>query len=359
MKKVLIIDLFPHNYLGGGQKYTRELIKIFIRLNFKITILSFWNLEIKNNYNEKDDINKIFIFNKKKGYKNLIIRNLHSIYTYICAKNYLKKYLENNEFNLLIDNCSCISIGKKYKNKSIFVQHVDEKILFNKCRNFIWKFFCIRPSFYDSYINVVYTEANKNIFSKKIKNSIIATIPLFVENNTSNITHKKNSNNNSYITYVGRTDTTLKNINLLGEISSLLNVKIHVIGNYSPIIKKLENEIIYEGEKTHDETMDFISKNSSCIILTSDSEGLSFIILEAFSLGKPVIVRDTFTNARYLVSKERGILLEKNMKATDIVKIINKINWNSFKSDEIRNFVLKEFSRNNFEDQWIKILNNF
>lgn len=359
MKKILIIDLFSFQYLGGGQKYTRELVKILDKLNFDITIISFWNNERKNTKFINPKIKQFFIFKEKKEYKNIIINNINSLWNYIYAKKYLKNFLNNNEFSIIIDNCTCVAIGKKYRNKAIFIQHHDEKILFNKCRYIIQNIFFIKPVFYYHCLNVVFTKNNKDIFCKKTSNLNVEIIPLFI---TNNIEQTKKSESNMYInniTYIGRTDTRQKKLNFLCDISVLLNEKIHIIGNKSNALDLMKDKIIYDGEKTNDEIINNILPYVKCIILTSNSEGLPFIVLEAFSVGKPVIVRDTFTNAKYLVTKERGLLIDKYMEPKDIAKIIDNIDWNSFNSENIRNFVMNEFSYTNFENSWINILNKF
>lgn len=359
MKRILIIDFFPYHYLGGGQKYTRELVEILNKLNYDVTILAFWDIQMKDNHLDKSKINQIFIFGDKKEYKNILVNNSKSLFNYIYAKKYLHKFLNKNKFDIIVDNCTCVSISKKYKSKIIFIQHVDEKILFNKYRYFIQKLFLIKPSFYNSRINVVFTKYNKEIFSKKISHSNTVIIPLFIENDLINIKKVKLNNKYNHITYIGRTDTRLKNIDLLTNISILLKEKIHVIGNYSKKLELTKNKIIYDGQKTNEEIINSVLPHVKSIILTSHSEGLPFIVLEAFSLGKPVIVRDTFTNAKYLVTKDRGILLNKSMKAPEIAEIINNTDWTYFKSNEIRNFAVQEFSHSKFEYSWISIFTKF
>lgn len=89
------------------------------------------------------------------------------------------------------------------------------------------------------------------------------------------------------------------------------------------------------GQLPHGEAINYLQNNRpDCFINTSRSEGLPVSIIEAFSLGIPVIAPD-IGGVREILDKKTGILMRKNFKSTDLSKAILNLAYNSQKHREL------------------------
>lgn len=92
-----------------------------------------------------------------------------------------------------------------------------------------------------------------------------------------------------------------------------------------------------------------IFQENDSLLLMSKSEGFPLVILEAYAYGRPVIVFDSFTAAKDIVSHEQtGYLLPYG----DYCGVINAIsNIGTIKQDEIKT-MFDKFSNETVFDEW-------
>ena len=86
------------------------------------------------------------------------------------------------------------------------------------------------------------------------------------------------------------------------------------------------NNIIFEGEKGHDEAMEILS-GCEAFILPSYSEGCPYVILEAMSFKKPIIASNV-GNIPNMLNNECGILVEPH-SSIQLCEAIKKIESDS------------------------------
>jgi glycosyltransferase involved in cell wall biosynthesis len=144
-------------------------------------------------------------------------------------------------------------------------------------------------------------------------------------------------NKPAIIAYCGRIDNQQKNISFLIKLMKYLHKLTPyqlVLWGGGEMVKDLSNKpnIVYRGTYSSDTDLRNIYQDVKFAINTSRTEGFSYSLLEAMSLGVPIIVRDTYSNARFLVNgKKNGIIIPKKMKpqiaAAHIASLINKIDY--------------------------------
>lgn len=84
------------------------------------------------------------------------------------------------------------------------------------------------------------------------------------------------------------------------------------------------NSIVFEGEKEHEEALDILSK-SEVFILPSYTEGFPNAVLEAMSLGKPIIATDVGAIAEMLSDNSGVVIPPKDADAIKqaLIKILD------------------------------------
>ncbi|OGH72443.1 MAG: hypothetical protein A2921_04085 [Candidatus Magasanikbacteria bacterium RIFCSPLOWO2_01_FULL_43_20b] len=108
----------------------------------------------------------------------------------------------------------------------------------------------------------------------------------------------------------------------------------------------LGNSVEMGGELSHEKTLSFIH-SADIFILNSGYEGLSHVILEALSFGRPVLASRSGGNSEIVVSSKTGDLFEYN----DREEIKNKIS-SLFKTGITNNEMLSQNGRIDFFDRF-------
>lgn len=346
--RVLILNNFPHNAIGGAEAYSYNVINLLIEKNYQIDELSIF----KNDNTIYDKICETeSVINCEKT-RNWFL-------TLIKMKIKLIKLLNKNDYDIVISNTVAWPFIKKYKNRLIFIQHNEVPVILNKKVNFLRRIFFLGSSYNYSTDIVSYTKLtgqemlNKN---RKLKHAKFWDCLLFSDIHITK--DKKINNDEKYITFIGR-DNKVKRVDLICKLSNLINEKIRIISDTEDTNKfnKFPN-ILFLGKKTKEEIFDHILPTSKYIILLSEYEGLGFVFVEAFSCGIPIICRDSFLLANFLVNNgKNGILLSKKI---DLIKWSTTINNRKydFQQSEILDFYRKNFSYENFKSKWINIIDN-
>ena len=191
-------------------------------------------------------------------------------------------------------NKSTIKIAQEHHHHNNNKRYIN--ILKNKYKNIDY-LLALTPGLKNDY----------EIFLKNNKHTKIAVIPNILSNASSNIS----SLNSKNIISIGRLHEG-KRINELIDIFSKLedrDTKLYIIGNgdeFDNLKKqianlKLENRIIITGYLNKNEQEKYLLK-SSVFAMTSISEGLPMVLLEAMNFGIPCIAYKTDTGISDIIS---------------------------------------------------------
>lgn len=361
MKKILVIRGMPKDTIGGEQKYSNKIIEIFMD-KYCIHELTFI---YSNNYS---DTNREFFFNlsNKKFFKKIISKIIGAdLHSRIKIKKYISLLEKKNKYDIILACSTSISIPKNVWKKTIAIQHIDNKIIdaidtylnikspiIKFIKNFLKHFLYLKTCYINAKIIIAFTEFNITEFkkNKKYKNKIFFSQPLFYDGNFL----KSNNFKKIYkYLYIGRIENKQKNINFLLQLSSKLNDQIHLIGPNEKNINIYEYEKInYLGIKKSQEIIDIISK-TEFLILSSNYEGLPFVCIEALSNGVPLILKDSFITAKFLINENKnGFLFRADESLDSVADTLNNLDWLSFNQNDIVSFAKSNFSLDSFAKNW-------
>lgn len=177
------------------------------------------------------------------------------------------------------------------------------------------------------------TEFNKEQLLKlNTKKEIINPNKVFIKPNFS-INDAFLGTKDDYYIYAGRIEK-LKGIQIL--VDAFMNMpskKIVLVGDgkdydyYKRISEKYDN-IIFKGKKTHEDTIDMISKSKALILPSQCYEGFPMTIVESMSVGTPVICSN-LGNMKYIIKDGvTGLLFDYNSSNSliDKIQLIEKMN---------------------------------
>lgn len=353
------ILFYTNNLYGGGsERVISILANHFSRSNIKVHLIT--DIKSKNDYSISDEVKKIHLDNRK-----VIFKLFNNIVRIIKISNYIKKnnidiaisFLPNNDFRLILS-----SFFNKVKVISA-IRNDPAKLYSKKINDFIAR---ILYSKADAF--VFQTEIIRNKFKYNVNNvkSIVINNPvssLFFENYTSNTVSNK-----SFIA-IGRL-VEQKNFQLL--IDSFYEVhkkfpettlRIFGEGKLKDILQNIVNKysldsavlILNKTDKIHIEL-----KNSFAYVLSSIYEGLPNSLIEAMTVGLPVIATncDGGGPASLIVNYQNGILIDNQNKDQLVQAMVYLLN-NEVEARKIgsaANESMQKFRAENIVSQWIEFI---
>lgn len=359
--KIAVICENPHYILGGIENYNALCYQDWAH-KYDVTEFPFIADQGKRStvrpLNNNIKINYLLV-----GWKpNLMIWG--GIYT----KKKMQKIF--NDFDVVIINSSWIP--KKWLNndKTILVQHNDLQVYCWKwnSKNYLFSFSLILNSLFFNIGTL------KNPFLKA-KNIVFYSKETDFESNVKNkwyiqLAHKsqseiicQNINNRLGFAWIGRLVDDQKNVKDAIRLANLNNdMSIYGQGNVKLIDKYLKNKQQFKGIISKHQ-IDEILKSLKAFILTSKYEGFSFVVVEALSMGTPVIMFNTFDAAKFFKNSGAVFLIEKN----NIEQFNAKIAWLrnlSLKeyeniSNQAIDFAKKHFTKEIFWNKWDQVLSNW
>jgi glycosyltransferase involved in cell wall biosynthesis len=207
----------------------------------------------------------------------------------------------------------------------------------------------------NKYISL--TEFSKSKFVEKgIDEKIISVKPNFVfqmsENNT--------SETEKIMLYVGRISKEKGIDNLLNAWASLENrkdYKLYIVGD-GPEKKQLEDtyggkyDIKFFGKKEKEEILRFMSIAKFLIVPSRWYEGFPMTILEAYSVGTPVIASSIGSLDEVVIENKTGFkfsLDDKRGLINSLTKAIELRNYEDMRNNVIKEFKSKYTPEKNFE----------
>lgn len=385
MKKICIVtnDL---STIGGQQKTVSDVANMLSKDN-QVYIL-FTSKKEKSNellYKLNSDVKVTnldeltYSFNKypfhvilqkinKKFNNKLKFRR--EIYFPIREKKNYTNYFLRNEFDIVI--------GDGPRNSALISQIQDKSIKIGWMHSTFSRYFLMENA---QFLNL--TVMYKKLFSK-LDSLIVLTkkdqkeykemfkiqthqVYNFVDVQISEYTKLDNKS----IIFIGRLDYSVKGVDYLIEIFQRVNkinkdIILYIVGDGTGMerlkshIKRenLDEKIILLGFQK--DVYQFLMNSDLCIV-TSREEGFGLVVVEAMSIGVPVISFETNGPSEIIEHGENGILIKKY----DVKKFADEILYLFSKPEELKRMSASAIRRaKNFDlevvkEKWSKILNSY
>jgi len=304
-KKILIITgIYPPD-IGGPATFVREICKFIKKKKDEYKVIT---LQDNKNFNKIEK--NIFKIKRKQ---NKIFRTLNTIFTIrkhsrnidsiLCCGLMFETYISQIGLkNKIIYRFVSDSIWDKYFSKNNNIYNRDKN---NALLNIL---FLIRNKILKSF-DLIITPSNyiKNYYLKKIDNREIKVISNFASIDHSILSSKypkpkKNLKHNLNFIVISRL-VKFKNIDILIKtFQDLPEFNLHIYGTGPEelslrkyTIKNNINNIYLHGLKKRNIVLQALIK-SDCFIQISSFEGMSFSILEALFLNKPMLLSNIDPN---------------------------------------------------------------
>ena len=193
----------------------------------------------------------------------------------------------------------------------------------------------------------------------------VITMPNMLEE----VNHKPSNLNNKNVVFVGRLDIG-KRINEIIDIANEIDNdwKFNIIGagkEYESLKIQinelnLENKVFLLGGKPHDEVIEELSK-SSIFIMTSISEGLPMVLLEAMSVGLPCIAYETASGINDIITDNIDGFVIKNRNKKEMIKKLTVLMDDVKLRKSFGVAALKksrQFSKEEISKRWLTFIDN-
>lgn len=306
MKKILFITEYFYPRLAGGEIWSFELMRMLAKLpNYEITVIT--SRDEGQSINSTIDRIKIYRVGKTGG----IIQRLK--FGRLLYK-FLKQHFKENEYDVIhimayIIIPSVVLATRNLKINKVLSVHLYLGIYYYKIANPITATInYILEKVLLKINNADIVHVPSEYLKKKIKtNKEIVVIPNFIDvkkirevfanTNTLAIRKKLKIIMNEYmIVCVGSLQRVKQFNELIKVIEEWKNIKLVIVGEgeeRNAIEKtirnnKLENNVILLGQKSREETLG-IMKSADLIVNPSLTESFSYVVMEAFALGKPIV----------------------------------------------------------------------
>ncbi|NJB82461.1 glycosyltransferase [Wenyingzhuangia aestuarii] len=169
-----------------------------------------------------------------------------------------------------------------------------------------------------------------------------------------------------HLGFLGRIDIETKGLDILltalSKFKTSNNVQLHIIGSggemqdLQKIIteKQLEDLVILEGAKFDKDKFNTLN-NLDVLCLTSRNEGLPGAVLEAASVGTPVLISKETNLETYVTNHQAGWVLKENTPA-EIEESLLKI-MDIKKENQLRGYKKNALKMIENDFEWNKIIN--
>lgn len=374
-----LIFLVLHLGKGGIETSTINTCNSLVK-NYNIKIISFYKVKDNRSYELNKNINVEYILNygpnkeefkmalKNRNVFSILKEGIKSAKILINKKIKIIKSIRNikngvivstrMEFNILLSKYGrkgVLKIAQEHQYHNNDLKYINN--IKNKYRKLDY-LLALTPTLKKDY--------EKFLFGSKVK---VVTIPNMI-NNISECT--SNFDNNNLIT-VGRFHE-VKRYPLLVEIFSKINnaSKLFLIGDENGdakdkknIISKieelnLEKKVIMPGFLDIKEIEKYLKK-SSIFLMTSYTEGLPMVLLEAMNIGVPCIAFETKSGVSDIIKDGYNGYVIKDNNVDEYVKKVSYLlkNKNLLKKMSINaKKTVLEYSEENVSKLWIDIIDS-
>lgn len=361
-----ILIAMSGDFFGGAEKMTLNLAQILKENSFDIyyifnkdgeTAKKVDNKSLKfiinqNSFISKNNILisflnilKIFILLKKEKYKIVIVENKHLLQLITSISKYFRlKVYAYNHFPL-----SQYEVEKCGFNKA-------DKII--TCCKALQKYFLPPEDFQDKFITlynyIEKLEVDKN-FKLPIPSLNIDDQKILV--NIGHISRVKNQKLFIEIIY----NLKLRGHNIIGVIVGSARVKEkNYLQECYELVKKydLENNIFFIGQI--DNVFNILEK-AYLLVHTSSMEGLPLVILEAMSMGIPIVASNVDGIPEAVIDQENGYIFEQDDLSGFVEKcqnlLVDIVEYHR-QSEKSKIVYLESFTIENFKKCLIKIFSS-
>lgn len=171
---------------------------------------------------------------------------------------------------------------------------------------------------------VTFTERDKKIIKDIINHSDIETdITWFTIPNPSKTKRKKLTKYTKNVMYLGRFDFFQKNILEYAKVHKKLpdefKLNIYGYGAAEPVLKALDLNL-----KGQIKDISEVAHQNSVLLLLSKSEGFGNVLVEAMSVGMPIVVYDSYPAAQSIVMEGVGKLIPYG-ETDQVIRAIQEI----------------------------------
>ncbi|MBR9756702.1 MAG: glycosyltransferase family 4 protein [Algicola sp.] len=353
-KKICIV--VPSLGKGGAEKQSALLSKMLHKVGYEVHIIS-----VLNNI-DYDYSGVLLNLGAVKDKNNTFFGRFRRLLIF-------KKYLKDQQFDLIIDNRSRPTVLKELlistllykKQKVIYVVHnFKTERYFSKSRFWAKKIYnntnkayvgvskAIAKKIKEAYsLNKVYAIYNAVNFKENLRLSALACdVP------------------DQYILYYGRLDDAHKNISLLIQAynqSKLpeANIKLLILGSgkdLKTLQEQANNMIVFKPFTPN--PFPYIKHAKFCC-LTSRYEGFPMVIIEALSVGTPMLSVDCNSGPKEVIVNRQNGLLVKNNNVVALADAMNNFIFDDALYETCKRNAQKSvanFSVEIIAQQWKKII---
>lgn len=216
-------------------------------------------------------------------------------------------------------------------------------------------------------IRVVSRRSQKYMERKKIQSRFIP-----VSTDLEKFKVKSVSRKDIDLLYVGRF-CKQKNLEFLLEVVERLlerckGLKVHLVGDgelrryleKKCVVRGLEKNIIFEGEKSHDE-INVLYARSKVFVLPSLYEGWGLVCIEASMAGVPVVMSDTGCAGEIIIDGTSGSVCPINNLQCFVEKIENYLNRPEegfIHNTEAVRLINSKLQQKELQQEWVDYLND-
>lgn len=302
-------DLNQHDLLSNPSKINAMVEGLFNANVYSKLDLIFRDLDKSNTvinvHSWTKSISSSF-FSVAKKHQLKVLITLHDYFT-ACPNGALFNFQTNTPCSLRPMSYSCLLTNCDARNYS--------HKLWRYARGLIQKFYLN-----DNNVDFI---SISDFSENKIRTSLSLNKRFYRVDNPISVYKKRLINNleSNYFIYVGRLEKE-KGVELLIDVAKQSDFKILVVGSGS-----LENRLAQEGNiellgwKTNEEVFQLISGARALIFPSIIYETMGLTILEALSLGVPVIVSNTCAGSDYVVEGKNGFTFDTSSSASLIGKM--------------------------------------
>jgi glycosyltransferase involved in cell wall biosynthesis len=310
--------------LGGAERASAIQSIMFYNLGYEVSIVT---VKSGVSYNFKGEV---FDLGQFKDKSNSALGRISRLFK-------LKKFLNKNKFDFIIDNRARNQSFREllitkliYNVPTIYVIHsFQEKVAFTKYK---W----LNKYLYRNEQMVVVSEKGREKFKKMYQLNNIDTIYNgFDFDEIKELSNQVIDDNHlkDYIIYCGRINDKVKNLKLLlraYKISQLAqqNIKLLILGDGQDL-NIIKNHVNYLGINERVVFKGFLKnpfpyfKNAKFTTLTSRSEGFAMVLAESLGVGTPVISVNCDAGPKEIIIHEFNGLLIENFNEKALAKAFN------------------------------------
>ncbi len=343
-KRILLIDIQNHNYAGGIETYTRNLMPVLRDLHCEIDEYSTCEniqrkvcepfayvrqIDVKRK-NRLQELNLAAFDNNPFALMRNALREMRAL-------RYQARQLETiaSGYDLIICNQTVLTgLSRKMHPNIVWVQHNDFKTLKRivAFARTLARLF-LRQNFpYKAFSNqVVFSERSENL-SKRLFRAGAARKTFFRVGLTAArgaAAHpwlepgQIDAKRRGPIVVLGRAkDVRQKRTDIANRVAKWLDRPVCVYGEYDERLARKYKNLVFKGSYSAAGDLRKILDEAALVLIASDFEGMPYVGIEAISNMTPVAVRDTFAEARSLVKHGNGLLIAKTARPRQIAQRI-------------------------------------